>query len=106
MQVTFKVYRKDPEKDGKPGRSNYPLDLPEDATVLEALLKIRDESDSTLAFRGSCGRGYCGECMMRVNGSTRLATSPSSRISFSIGTPSCGTRLKRSSRGWSLRVRP
>ncbi len=73
MQVTFKVYRKDPEKDGKPGHSNYALELPEDATVMDALLKIRDESDTTLAFRGSCGRGYCGECMMRVNGSARLA---------------------------------
>ena len=73
MEVTFKVYRKDPEKDGKPGRSNYTLDLPEDATVLDALLKIRDETDSTLAFRASCGRGYCGECMMRVNGSARLS---------------------------------
>ena len=73
MEVTFKVYRKDPEKDGKPGRSNYTLELAEDATVLEALLKIRDESDSTLAFRGCCGRGYCGDCMMRVNGSARLA---------------------------------
>jgi succinate dehydrogenase / fumarate reductase iron-sulfur subunit len=40
---------------------------------LESLLKIRDEIDSTLAFRGSCARGYCGECMMRCNGSARLA---------------------------------
>src|SRR2546426_8515696 len=72
MQVTFKVYRKDPEKDGKPGRSNYALELPEDATVLDALLKIRDESDSTLAFRASCWRGYCGEGMVGVNGRARL----------------------------------
>ncbi|TAJ99291.1 succinate dehydrogenase/fumarate reductase iron-sulfur subunit [bacterium] len=73
MQVTFKVYRKDPEKDGKPGRSNYTVELPEDATVLDGLLKIRDEADGTLAFRASCARGYCGECMMRVNNSARLA---------------------------------
>jgi succinate dehydrogenase / fumarate reductase iron-sulfur subunit len=72
MQVTFKVYRKDPEKDGKAGRSNYTLELAEDATVLDSLLKIRDEVDSTLAFRASCARGYCGECMMRVNFGTRL----------------------------------
>ena len=52
MEVTFKVYRKDPEKDGKPGRSNYTVELPDGATVLDALLKIRDEIDSTLAFRG------------------------------------------------------
>jgi len=73
MEVTFKVYRKDPEKDGKPGRSNYAVDLPDDATVLDGLFKIRDEMDGTLAFRASCLRGYCGECMMRVNYSARLA---------------------------------
>ena len=73
MQVTFKVYRKDPEKDGKPGRSQHAVELLEDATVMDGLLKIRDEVDSTLAFRASCLRGYCGECMMRVNGSARFA---------------------------------
>jgi succinate dehydrogenase / fumarate reductase iron-sulfur subunit len=72
MQVTFKVYRKDPEKDGKPGRANYTLELPEGATVLDGLLKIRDEVDSTLAFRASCARGNCGDCMVRVNNSARL----------------------------------
>ncbi len=55
MQVTFKVYRKDPEKDGKPGRSNYALELPEDATVMDALLKIRDESDTTLLYQEGPG---------------------------------------------------
>ena len=72
MEVTFKVYRKDPEKDGKPGRSNYTVEVPDGATVLEALLKIRDEMDSSLAFRCSCLRGHCGDCMVRVNGSSRL----------------------------------
>lgn len=73
MQVTFKVYRKDPEKDGKPGRSNYTIELPEEATVLDGLMEIRDEMDGTLAFRASCLRGYCGECTMRVNNSARFA---------------------------------
>jgi succinate dehydrogenase / fumarate reductase iron-sulfur subunit len=72
MQVTFKVYRKDPEKDGKPGRANYTVDVPDGATVLESLFKIRDEMDSSLAFRCSCLRGHCGDCMVRVNGSSRL----------------------------------
>ncbi|MGH7773628.1 MAG: succinate dehydrogenase/fumarate reductase iron-sulfur subunit [Candidatus Binatia bacterium] len=73
MQVTFKVYRKDPEKDGKPGRSNYTVEVPEGATILDGLLKIRDEMDGTLAFRASCLRGYCGECLIRVNNSARFA---------------------------------
>jgi succinate dehydrogenase / fumarate reductase iron-sulfur subunit len=73
MQVTFKVYRKDPEKDGKPSRSNYTVEMPEGAAVLEGLFKIRDEVDATLGFRASCLRGYCGDCMIRVNNSARLA---------------------------------
>lgn len=67
MQVTFNVYRRDPETDDKPGRSAYTVDLPEEATVMDGLLKIRDEMDGTLAFRASCLRGYCGECAMRVS---------------------------------------
>jgi len=72
MQVTFKVYRKDPETDGKPSRSNYAVEVAENTTVLDGLFKIRDELDPTLAFRASCLRGYCGECMVRVNGSARF----------------------------------
>jgi len=72
MEVTYKVYRKDPEKDGKPGRANYAVDLLEGATVLDGLLKIRDEMDSSLAFRASCLRGNCGDCMVRINGGSRL----------------------------------
>jgi succinate dehydrogenase iron-sulfur subunit len=72
MQITFKVYRKDPEKDGKPGRANYTVNVPDGATVLESLFKIRDEMDPSLAFRCSCLRGHCGDCMVRVNGSSRL----------------------------------
>ena len=68
MEVTFKVYRKDPEKDNKPGRSNYTVDVAEDSTVMDGLLKIRDEQDGTLAFRASCLRGYCGECTVKANG--------------------------------------
>lgn len=73
MPITFKVYRKNPEGDGKPGRSEYALDLPDDATVMDGLLRIRDELDGTLAFRASCLRGYCGECTMRINGKATLA---------------------------------
>jgi succinate dehydrogenase / fumarate reductase iron-sulfur subunit len=73
MQVTFKIYRKDPEKDGKPGRSTHAIELSEESTVLDGMAKIRDEVDATLAYRASCARGYCGECMVRVNGKTTLA---------------------------------
>lgn len=73
MEVTFDVYRKDPEPEAKPWRSNYSVDLPAEATVADGLLKIRDEVDGTLSFRAACGRGYCGDCLMRVGTRNRFA---------------------------------
>lgn len=68
MQAKFSVYRKEPGQGSKPGRSTYTVELADDATVMDALLKIRDEQDPTLGFRGSCGHGYCADCTVRVNG--------------------------------------
>ncbi len=79
MQVTFKVYRKEPGKDAKPAYSNHTVELDGDTTVMDGLLKIRDEQDATLAFRAACMRGYCGECMIRANGKT--CTSCTSKVS-------------------------
>jgi succinate dehydrogenase / fumarate reductase iron-sulfur subunit len=41
--------------------------------LLEALLRIQDEQDGTLAFRYSCRGAVCGSCAMKVNGKTVLA---------------------------------
>ncbi len=42
-------------------------------SVLEALFKIQDEQDSTLAFRYSCRGAVCGSCAMLINKKQRLA---------------------------------
>jgi len=42
-------------------------------TVLEALFYIKENLDSTLAFRASCRMGICGSCAMVINGKPRLA---------------------------------
>ena len=41
--------------------------------LLEALLRIQDEQDGTLAFRYSCRGAVCGSCALRVNGRVVLA---------------------------------
>jgi succinate dehydrogenase / fumarate reductase iron-sulfur subunit len=41
--------------------------------LLEALLRIQDEQDGTLAFRYSCRGAVCGSCAMKVNGKVVLA---------------------------------
>ena len=41
--------------------------------VLDALIKIKSELDSTLTFRRSCREGICGSCAMNVGGRNTLA---------------------------------
>ena len=41
--------------------------------VLDALIKIKDEVDSTLTFRRSCREGICGSCAMNIEGTNTLA---------------------------------
>ena len=36
--------------------------------VLDALIKIKNEVDSTLTFRRSCREGICGSCAMNIGG--------------------------------------
>lgn len=70
----FQIYRWDPDKGGNPTLDMYSLDL--DACgpmVLDALIKIKNEIDSTLTFRRSCREGVCGSCAMSINGRNWLA---------------------------------
>jgi len=55
----IRVYRYDPE--GKENRASTPTSIDtEDCgpMVLDALIKIKNEVDSTLTFRRSCARAY------------------------------------------------
>ncbi len=42
-------------------------------TVLEGLYYIKENLDSSLAFRASCRMGICGSCAVKINGKPRLA---------------------------------
>ena len=41
--------------------------------ILDALIKIKNEIDSTLTFRRSCREGVCGSCAMNIDGTNTLA---------------------------------
>ncbi len=71
---SFKIYRWDPGKDEKPRTDTYEIDMDDcGPMVLDALLKIKNEIDSTLTFRRSCREGICGSCAMNIDGSNTLA---------------------------------
>ncbi len=71
---TLRVYRWDPDKDHNPVMDSYRIDLDQcGPMVLDALIYIKNELDSTLTFRRSCREGICGSCAMNVGGTNTLA---------------------------------
>ncbi len=69
----FEVYRWNPDSGENPRIDIYQIDLDNcGPMVLDAILKIKNEIDSTLALRRSCREGVCGSCAMNVNGKNTL----------------------------------
>jgi succinate dehydrogenase / fumarate reductase iron-sulfur subunit len=70
----IKVYRYTPDDKQNPRIDIYEIDLAEcGPMVLDALIKIKTEIDSTLTFRRSCREGICGSCAMNIDGHNTLA---------------------------------
>jgi len=70
----FRIYRFDPEGGGRPRIDTFDIDMARcGPMVLDALLKIKNEIDTTLALRRSCREGICGSCAMNINGLNTLA---------------------------------
>ena len=73
MQVTLNVKRFNPEEDESESFfQDYTLDVEDYYTVLDALIKVREDMDGSLALRCSCRAAICGSCAMRVNGHAKL----------------------------------
>lgn len=70
----FEVYRYSPDSGENPRLDTYELSVEHcGSMVLDALIKIKNEVDSTLTFRRSCREGICGSCSMNINGENTLA---------------------------------
>jgi succinate dehydrogenase / fumarate reductase iron-sulfur subunit len=71
---SFKIYRWDPDSGDNPRTDTYEIDLDKcGPMVLDALIKIKNEIDTTLTFRRSCREGICGSCSMNIDGLNTLA---------------------------------
>ena len=51
----------------------YTVEVPETATLLDALDAVKDKHDGTLAYRKCCRMAVCGSCGMRIDGGAVLA---------------------------------
>jgi succinate dehydrogenase iron-sulfur subunit len=79
MRLAFLVRRFNPENDSHSSTQEYRLDTGRGATVLDALIRIKNECDGSLAVRYSCRSAICGSCAMDINGSEKLACRTSVR---------------------------
>src|SRR3954471_7752776 len=71
MEVTLRIRR---SPDGASHATvTYTVEVPETATLLDALDAVKDKRDGTLAYRKSCRMAVCGSCGMRMDGGAVLA---------------------------------
>ena len=70
----LKIYRWNPDDGKNPRLDTFEVDVDEcGPMVLDALISIKSDHDSSLAFRRSCREGICGSCSMNINGTNQLA---------------------------------
>lgn len=70
--VNVKVLRYRPEEDEQPWFQCFDVPHTLEMSILELLQYIKDELDSTLAFRWSCRMAVCGSCGYMINGIPKL----------------------------------
>ena len=71
---SFKVYRWNPETGENPRLDTYEVPVERAGQmVLDALIWIKNNVDSSLTFRRSCREGVCGSCSMNIDGTNTLA---------------------------------
>jgi succinate dehydrogenase / fumarate reductase iron-sulfur subunit len=73
MIYTFRILRLDPGVDQGPYFEDFLYETEEKKSLLEALMDIRNDQDSSLCFRYSCREAVCGSCGMVINGQFDLA---------------------------------
>ena len=79
MRLAFTIQKYNPEIDTHPHDEVYHLEVPRGLTILDALIRLKNEVDGRLTFRYSCRSAICGSCAMEINGSEKLACRTSVR---------------------------
>jgi succinate dehydrogenase / fumarate reductase iron-sulfur subunit len=72
-EFTLKIRRYDPQSGEPPYWDTHTVDLSPVQSVLDAILKIKDDEDGSIGIRCSCQQAICGSCGVRMNGKPGLA---------------------------------
>jgi succinate dehydrogenase / fumarate reductase, iron-sulfur subunit len=72
-EYLLKIRRYDPNSGQAAYWDEHTVELDESRSVLDAILKVRDEVDGSVGIRCSCQQAICGSCGVRMNGKPGLA---------------------------------
>jgi succinate dehydrogenase / fumarate reductase iron-sulfur subunit len=72
-EFTLKIRRYDPQSGEAAYWDEHVVDMPGTQSVLDGILRIKDEKDGSIGIRCSCQQAICGSCGVRMNGKPGLA---------------------------------
>ncbi|TES84856.1 4Fe-4S dicluster domain-containing protein, partial [Candidatus Aerophobetes bacterium] len=71
-RAILKIFRYNPEVDEQPYYEDYEVPFTPGMTILDTLIYVYENLDSSLAFVYGCRYAFCGSCALRVNGEPTL----------------------------------
>jgi succinate dehydrogenase/fumarate reductase iron-sulfur protein len=84
--VKIRVSRFDPDRDSAPRREEFDVPgAPDGESVLGVLQRIRESTDSTLAFRFGCRFKGCGLCTVEIDGRALPACTIRAKEGMEVG---------------------
>ena len=72
-EYTLRIRRYDPQSGEAPYWDERTVEMGSKQSVLDAILKIKDDEDGSIGIRCSCQQAICGSCGVRMNGKPGLA---------------------------------
>src|SRR5436305_417010 len=72
-EYTLRIRRYDPQSGEAAYWEDHTVEMGEKKSVLDAILKVKDDEDGSIGIRCSCQQAICGSCGVRMNGKPGLA---------------------------------
>jgi succinate dehydrogenase / fumarate reductase iron-sulfur subunit len=72
-EYTLRIRRYDPQSGHAAYWEEHTVEMGSKQSVLDAILKVKDDEDGSIGIRCSCQQAICGSCAVRMNGKPGLA---------------------------------
>jgi succinate dehydrogenase / fumarate reductase iron-sulfur subunit len=89
-EYTLRIRRYDPQSGEAAYWEEHTVDMGAKQSVLDAILRIKDDEDGSIGIRCSCQQAICGSCGVRMNGKPGLACNTHLDEALERGHPADG----------------